>query len=90
MKDVKPNAQRGPLSDYLIIANLRHPASGIRLCAKSIFRPCLMKLHSDDSHKTTEPLGSDKLLSRMSCVLFVFENNYSKHYTTMVGLFIYA
>ena len=50
-----PYFQRGPLSEKLTIANLRHGASRVSTCAESAFRLRWMKLCINDNHYTAVP-----------------------------------
>ena len=56
-RKAEPYFQPGPLSESLTIANLRHAASRIWTCAKSVFRLWWMKMCSSDNHYTTAPLN---------------------------------
>ena len=55
-----PYFQRGPLSEILTIANLRHAANRAWTCTEYNFRPCWMKLCISDNHYTTAPLQKFK------------------------------
>ena len=54
-KAFKPYFQPGPSSEMLTIANLRHAASRVWVCAEPEFRLSWMKLCSSDNHYTTAP-----------------------------------
>ena len=55
-KGAEPYFQPGSLSEILTIANLRHAASRIWICAEPEFRLSWIKLCSSDNHYTTAPL----------------------------------